>query len=179
MKNIFNIWNIKMNPLPSIIQLEQDAKLDEVKHEVPKFNAVVAVVKKFIFFITKDLTKEDLELFKAYNMVEYEDNLHKNLPIHSFEWDILVFDLRTKSDRYAVTKEVLPYRNLYNIIVYAHSFELDDLEIDYDNAFAKFPERQASKQDFEKLLLLKRIKKPRWYVSLFSCLASVYAKTRA
>ena len=171
-----------MNPLPQIIQLGQDAKLDEVKEnqvEVPQFNAVVAVVKKFIFFITKDLSKEDLELFKAYNMVEYEDHLHKNLPIHSFEWDILVFDLREKADRYAVMKEVLPFRNLYNLIVYAHSFELDDLEIEYDNAFAKFPERQASKQEFEKVLLQKRLKKPRWYVSLFSCLASVYAKTRA
>jgi hypothetical protein len=143
------------------------------------FAAAVNVVKKFILFITKDMTPEDLVLFKSYNLVEYEDSLHKNLPIDSFEWDVLVFDLREKADRYAVSREVIPYRNLYNLIVYCHRFEVSDIDVQCDNILSKFPERQASKIDFEKLLLMKRITKPRWYVSLFNCVASVYQKTKA
>ena len=174
---------IKMNPLPPIvpvpIALPPAVPVAAPVAAVPVFSAIIEVVKKFILFITKDMTPEDLALFKTYNLVEYEDSLHKNLPINSFEWDVLVFDLREKADRYAVSREVLPYRNLYNLVVYCHKFEMDDVDVDYDNIFAKFPERQASKIDFEKLLLMKRISKPRWYVSLFNCLASVYQKTKA
>lgn len=168
-----------MNPLPAIVPVPIALPPPAVPAPVPVFAAAVEVVKKFVLLITKDLSPEDLALFKGYNLVEFEDSLHKNLPIDAYDWDVLVFDMREKSDRYAIMKEVIPYRNLYNIIVYCHRFEVNDIDVECDNAFAKFPEKQANKQDWEKLLLAKRIAKPRWYVSLFNCLASVYQKTKA
>jgi hypothetical protein len=145
---------------------------------VPVFVDAVAVVKKFILLITKDLTPEDVALFKGYDLVEYDDGLHKNLPIDAYDWDVLVLDLREKSDRYCIMKEVVPHRALYNLIVYCHKFEMDDIDVEYDNAFAKFPEKQANKQDWEKLLLAKRIKKPRAWVSFLGCLANLYSKVK-
>jgi hypothetical protein len=169
-----------MNPLPPILHLA--SVVADVPQPppppVPVFAAAVNVVKKFVLLITKDLSPEDLILFKGYNLVEYEDSLHKNLPVDAFDWDVLVFDMREKSDRYAIMKEVVPHRHLYNIIVYCHKFEMDDIDVEHDNIFAKFPEKQANKQDWEKLLLAKRIKKPRAWVSFLSCLANIYSKVK-
>lgn len=165
-----------MNPLPPIVPVPIAIPAPV---PVPVFAAAVEVVKKFVLLITKDLSPEDLVLFKGYNLVEFEDSLHKNLPIDAYDWDVLVFDMREKSDRYAIMKEVIPYRHLYNIIVYCHKFEMDDIDVDYDNIFAKFPEKQANKQDWEKLLLAHRIKKPRAWVSFLGCLANLYSKVKA
>jgi hypothetical protein len=176
-----------MNPLPPIIPIAVPPALalappaspvaPPAPVQVPVFNASVAVVKKFVLCITKEL-KEDLALFKDYNVVQYDDNVHKNIPIANYDWDFLVLDLRNKGDRYCFMKEVAPNRALYNVIVYCHKFEVDDVDVDNDNAFATFPAKQATKEDFEKLLLMKRIKKPKWYVSLFGCILNYYNKVK-
>lgn len=163
-----------MNPLPAII------------HELPNVLAPPPAIelddvkldhhKKFILCITRDLSKDDKALFRHYELVEYDDQIHKNIKVDAFPWDILVIDLRQKGDRYCAMKEVFPHRAKYHIIVYAHGFELDDIDIDHDNAFSSFPEPQAKKEDFEMLLLMKRIKKPKWYIALASCMLSFLQK---
>ena len=160
-----------MNPLPPVLGADI----------VPPPPVQVAAIpeKKFILCITKDLTEADLALFKPFNLVEYDDAIHKNLPIDSFDFDFLVIDFREKGDRYAFMKEVAPNRANYNIVVFCHAFEMDELEIDCDNQLSKLPERQARPEDFKALLLIKRVKKPRWYVSLFACLLNKYQKMKA
>lgn len=163
-----------MNPLPAII------------HELPKVLAPPEPIelddvkldhhKKFVLCITRDLSKADKALFKHYNLVEYDDQIHKNIKIESFPWDILVIDLRQKGDRYALMKEVLPRRNQYYVICYCHGFETDDIDIECDNIFSSFPLEQAIKEDFEMLLLMKRVKKPKWYMALASCMLSFLQK---
>lgn len=163
-----------MNPLPAIINVLEEVKVDQV----PVFNGIANVVKKFVLCITRDLEKEHHALLKNYTVVEYDDTIHKNIPIQNYAWDFLILDLREKGDRYCYMKEVAPSRLLYNVIVYCHGFEMDEVDISYDNAFSKFPTQQATKEDFEKLLMMKRIRKPRCYVSLFSCLLNYYHKAK-
>jgi hypothetical protein len=165
-----------MNPLPAIIKelpnvLEPPApiELDDVKFDP---------AKKFILCITRDLSKADKTLLRHYELVEYDDQIHKNIKIDAFPWDILVFDLRQKSDRYALMKEVLPYRAKYHVICYCHGFEVEDIDIECDNIFSSFPAEQALKADFEMLLLMKRIKKPKWYIALASCMLSFLQQTK-
>lgn len=165
-----------MNPLPAIIKelpnvLEPPApiELDDVKFDP---------AKKFILCITRDLSKADKALLRHYELVEYDDQIHKNIKIDAFPWDILVFDLRQKSDRYALMKEVLPYRAKYHVICYCHGFEVEDIDIECDNIFSSFPAEQALKADFEMLLLMKRIKKPKWYIALASCMLSFLQQTK-
>lgn len=155
-----NLPNIIMEPRVPVML----AKLEDV------------LIKKFILCITKDLSDEDRVLFRDYKMVEYDDLIHRNVPVDQIKFDFLVIDLREKGDRYCFMKEVQPRRDLYHIIVYCHGFEMDDLDIPYDNALSSFPVRQAKREDFEMLLLMKRISKPRWWVSLLSCVLSFYHK---
>jgi hypothetical protein len=142
----------------------------EAKLELP--------VRKFVLCITRDLSEQDLALFKDYRLVEYEDSIHRNISILSFQWDVLVFDLREKSDRYAYLKEVAPRKEQFNVIVYCHGFEKDDVDIAADNVLTSFPERQARREDWEMLVMSQRIKKPRWWVSLFSCILTYYHKAK-
>jgi len=160
-----------MNPLPAIIKelpnvLEPPApiELDDVKFDP---------AKKFILCITKDIKPEDLALFNEYKVVEYDDQVHRNIPIHTFSWDFLILDLREKGDRYCYMKEVAPNRAKYTVLVYCHGFEADEpVDVDADNVITSFPSRQARKEDFQMLLLMKRIRKPKWYISLLSCVLS-------
>ena len=161
-----------MDQLPNIIVTEPPkvpvmlAKLEDI------------LLKKFILCITKDLTPEDKALFADYRLVEYDDQIHRNVAIDQIRWDFLVIDLRQKGDRYCFMKEVQPRRDLYNIIVFCHGFEMDDIDIVHDNILSSFPLRQARREDFEMLLLMHRIKKPKWYFSLLSCVLNFYNRSK-
>jgi hypothetical protein len=147
-----------MDNLPQIIRDIPDAAV------VPVMNAVLhdVVFKKFILCITRDLNEEDKALFRDYRFLEYDDNVHKNIPVDQLRFDYM--------------KEIQPRHEKYHIIVYCHGFEQDDLEIHHDNAISSFPARQARREDWEMLLLMKRIAKPRWWVSLLSCVFTWYNK---
>lgn len=160
--------------LPAVIQHaaqpirpEYEAKLD-----------IPLPIKKFILVISKDLKPADLDLLKDYRCVEYNDNVHRNIPITAFAFDFLILDLREKGDRYCYMKEVAPNRQRYHVIGYCHGFEEADFDVECDNIISKFPERQARREDFEMLLLIHRIKAPKWYVSLFSCILNFYNRTK-
>lgn len=132
------------------------------------------IAKQFILCITKDLSDEDKALFGKINIVEYDDAVHKNLPIESFDFDVLVLDMRETGDRYAYMKQVHPKKDKYNVVCYTYAFEKDEIVPEADNTLFKLPEKQATAQAFLDLLLIKRISKPRWYISLFRCVLSSY-----
>ena len=153
-----------MNPLPAIIPL------NEVKQPEP---LRLKDKKQYILCITRDLSKQDKELFAKLDVEYYNDKLHRNLPISSFDFDVLVMDLREQSDRYAYIKEVKPRRKDFYVILYSFGFEKDEI-VDCDNQLSKFPEAQPTAQQFLEMLLIKRISRPRWYISLFKCILSSY-----
>jgi len=163
-------------PLPAVIQGPPAAAA------VPAPAPPVAVNgKQYILCITKDLVDAELALLKAFNVVQYDDAVHKNIPIRSYPFDILVLDLRCKGDRYTYMKEVEPNRALYKVVIFCYNFENQEAtEIipDADNILNKLPEPQAVPQTFLDMLLVKRIKKPRWYFALFRCIASGYSKIK-
>ena len=130
--------------------------------------------KQFILCITKDLSIEDRTLFGKINVVDYDDRIHKNLPVESLDFDVLVLDMRETGDRYAYVKQIHPKKDHYNVVVYSYAFEKDEIVPEADNILNKLPEKQATAQAFLDLLLIKRISKPRWYISLFRCVLSSY-----
>ena len=157
-------------PLPAILvppaPIVYEAKLDDIP------------LKRFVLCITRDLSVGDRELFRDYKLLEYDDRLHRNIPIGQLRFDFLVLDIREKGDRYAFLKEIQPHREQYNIIVYCHGFEIDDIEILHDNIISSFPEAQARREDFEMILLMERIKKPKWWLSLLGCIVRLYQRSR-
>ena len=82
--------------------------------------------KQFILCITKDLSIEDKALFGKLDLLEYEDRIHKNIPIETLDFDVLIMDLREQSDRYAYIKEVKPKKEKYNVVCYCYNFEKDE-----------------------------------------------------
>lgn len=162
-------------PLPSVLNLLQEEKSNVVVMNAKLDNPLE--VKKLILVISKDLDENAMKLFKDFKLLEYDHDIHANLPISAYDWEILVIDIREKGDRYCYLKEVVPNRNKYNVVVYCYGFEYDLVD-EPDNVLTKLPERQARKEDFYMLLLAKRIKKPRWYISLLSCILSTVNKTK-
>ena len=154
--------------LPPVLPLHQ------VNEVVVPVVPVVPHDAKFILCITKDLSLEDKVLFGKINLVDYEDRIHKNLHIETLDFDVLVMDMRETGDRYAFVKEIQPKKDKYNIVCYCHAFERDEIVPEADNTISKLPEKQATAQQFLDMLLIKRISKPRWYVSLFRCVLSSY-----
>jgi hypothetical protein len=159
------IQAIELAPPPVLAKPEYDAKIDLVDHGL----------KKFVIVITKDIPEDDMRVLKEYGKVlEYDERIHANLPIDSYRWDYLVFDVRESGDRYELMRSVLPYKDKYKLIVFSYFFEKDDIIPEADNHISSFPKIQAKREDYEALLLQTRLVKPRWYVSLFSCLLGVY-----
>ena len=160
-----------MDNLPNIIM---------EPHHVPVLLGKLedVLIKQFVLCITRDLSAEDKALFRDYRLVEYDDEIHRNIPVNQIRFDFLVIDLRQKGDRYCFMKEIQPRADQFHIIAYCHNFEMDDLDIPHENAFSSFPARQARREDWEFLLLQKRLTKPRWWLSLLSCVFSMYQRSR-
>jgi hypothetical protein len=161
--------------LPAVIQ-----EMPNLILEKPAFEAKLDLgLKKYVFAITRDFNEDDKKLISEYGkLVYYNDRIHCNIPIDTYDWEYLVFDLRNSEDRYALMRTVIPYRQKYNLIVYSYKFEQDEIIPDADNHISSLPKIQARKLDFDALLLQQRLKKPRWYMSLFSCMIEAYHKVK-
>jgi len=142
----------------------------------PEYDAKLDLgLKKIVIVITKDIPEEDMKVLKEYGKVlEYDNRIHANMPIDSYRWDYLIFDVRESGDRYELMRSVIPFKDKYKIIVYSYFFEKDEVIPEADNHLSSFPKIQAKREDYEALLLQKRLSKPRWWVSLFQCILGVY-----
>ena len=104
-------------------------------------------------------TSEDVieakQLFKQFQVTEYDHEIHHNLPINSYEWEVLVLDIREKGDRYCYLREVTPHRDKYNVVVYCHKFESDVLENVEIGYLTFFKNRIQNSIKRKRLLLLR------------------------
>lgn len=148
--------------LPPVIEFKREEKHEEVKNDV-----------KFIICISRDLSDEDRKLLSNYGVVtEYQNDLYNNIPLENIIFDYLIVDLRRKVDRYYFMKYVLIKKDLYKVVLYQYSFE--DPSIDCDNVITSLPQRQATRMIFNQLLLLKRLKEPKAWLSFLKCCLGVY-----
>jgi uncharacterized protein (DUF1501 family) len=159
-----------MAALPAVIQLAEAvaAAVEEKKEE-----------KRVIICVTRDIAEDDLSLLKGYGKVLfYNHSLHNNLSCDRFEWEYLILDLRDSDSRYYIMKYVLPHKDEYSIAVYHFPFEDQEDLLDADSYFTSFPKEQATKQSFNELMMMQRIKRPRAAVSLLKCCLALYNKTK-
>ena len=169
--------------LPAVISTVSSASLvsDEKSSALAPTLSNVKIDKQIVFCITHDIPDDAMENLKRYGKVlEYNHDVHNNIPLESMDFDYLVLDQREKGDRYAYLKYVKPAEHKYSVILYCYAFEVEDLESveHYDVSMCQFPERQAHKHDYDLLMLSERLTKPRWYLSLFKCLYSAYSTAK-
>lgn len=173
--------SISLPPVIQAIQMDE-LKLPPPAHKSPEFKAQLDLqvpLKKIIICTTRDIAKEDLAIFESYGrVIEYDHDIHNNLPASAFPYDYLVIDLRESGDRYFLMRNILPFKQEYSIVVYSYAFERDEIVPEADNHLSSFPKKLARREDYEMILFQKRISKPKWYMSLLSCILSTYHQVK-
>jgi len=140
----------------------------EEKEEIPK--------SKILVVHSKDVSKEELSLFKFHGKYLQWDDRYMNidfdkLPPH----DYLFVDMRERNARHALGAV---NHMEYSVVCYVPWYHKSEKFIDQLSAIAtsKFPLRAVSKEDFDRQLLNERLQSPslaRSFLSLFlPCLSA-------
>lgn len=138
---------------------------------VPKQNndAVAAADDSPVFLLvaSRDLAEDEMSLLQLYGKVLTYDNCHINIPLSDLiqqnNANYVIFDVRNKQHRMAISKASINHESNYHIIAVVNSWEkFDDFvdDINSENCLSSFPPKQAFKRDFDTLLLEKKIRKP-------------------
>jgi hypothetical protein len=122
----------------------------------------------FLIVASRDLEDEEVALLNLYGKVLQYDSCHVNIPLDQLirqnNANYLVFDVREKNHRMAISKSSVQHDNEnVHVIALVHSWEkLDDFIDDAgcENCLSSLPPKQAFKTDFNTLLLEKKIRKP-------------------
>lgn len=124
--------------------------------------------KLFLIVASRDLESDELDLLKLYGKVLEYDNCHINIPLFDLirqnDANYVLFDIRNKEHRMAISKALSECdKNNAHIVAIVHSWEkLDDFIDDSkcENCMSSLPPKQAFKNDFDTLLLEKKIRQP-------------------
>ncbi len=132
------------------------------------------LVEKFIIVFTKDIEEDELNLLREYGkIIMFDPLVYTNINISSLQFDYLLLDLRRKEDRIYFQQIDVDLLDAYNVVSYCYSFEkFDEIhdEVGVVNIMTKFPPRQAFKVDFDRLMVQKKISKPKPALSCFKSL---------
>jgi hypothetical protein len=125
---------------------------------------------KFMLICSRDIEQEELDLLQFYSKVLVYDDCHINIPLDQLvneSISYVIFDVRKKSHRMAISKEM---SENFHVVAIIHKWqEMDDFidDANCENCLASFPPKQAFKRDFDKLLLERKIRKP-------SCMKNIF-----
>lgn len=133
---------------------------------------------RFILVTTKDLEKEEIDLLKEYGrVILFDSKVYMNISIQRLTFDYFVLDIRKSDDRHYLMQIDKQYMDMYNVISFCHFFQKEDAfheEVGVDNILTKLPIKQAFKNDFDRLLLQKRITKPQAALSCFKSVLRLF-----
>jgi hypothetical protein len=153
--------------LASVIRSDVEEKVEE-KVEVPK--------SKILVVHSKDVSKEELSLFKFHGRYLQWDDRYMNIDFEKLPpHDYLFVDMRQKNARHALSAV---NHMEYSTVCYVPWYHKSEKFIDQLSAIAtsKFPLRAVSKEDFDRQLLNERLQSPslaRSFLSLFlPCLSA-------
>jgi hypothetical protein len=157
--------------LPSVIQSVINLSSD-IKESEPLVQNDPNV-KKIIICISKNLSKEDINLLQYYGrVISYDHDIINNVDLFSVDFDYFIVDLRQLNDRMYLQKMILPNLTQLHLILYKWNFESDN-GISYEVERDCFPPKQVNKQLFDQLLLQKPIQSPSCILSLLKALVCV------
>jgi hypothetical protein len=138
--------------LANVLLSEQKVEEKEEKEEIPK--------SKILVVHSKDVSKEELSLFKFHGKYLQWDDRYMNidfdkLPPH----DYLFVDMRERNARHALGAV---NHMEYSVVCYVPWYHKSEKFIEQLSAIAtsKFPLRAVSKEDFDRQLLNERLQSP-------------------
>lgn len=157
-------------PLPAVIARVEPVQEEKEEKQEEK-NA-----KKILVVHSKDVSPEELALFKFHGRYLIWDDRYMNIPFEKLPYhDYLFVDMREKNARYALGSVNLMD---YGVVCYVPWFHKGEKFIDQLEAIAltKFPLRAVSKEDFDRQLLNSKLETPslaRTFLAMFlPCLSA-------
>lgn len=127
------------------------------------------VDKPFLLVCSRDLEKNEIDVLNSYGKTLVWRESFVNIPLSQHEFAYCVCDVRNKVHRQMLMKENLDAYHVVCVVGWldAHDDFVDDLNA--ENVVRTFPDHQAFKQDFDRLLLSAKIKKPNMAKSFLRC----------
>lgn len=141
-------------PLPAVLPRVEPVQEEKEEKQEEK-NA-----KKILIVHSKDVSPEELALFKFHGRYLIWDDRYMNIPFEKLpHHDYLFVDMRQKNARYALGSVNLMD---YGVVCYVPWFHRGEKFIDQLTAIAltKFPLRAVSKEDFDRQLLNSKLESP-------------------
>lgn len=139
-----------ITPAPAPIELKEEVAV--VAEEQPK--------KKILIVHSKDVSAEELALFKFHGRYLKWDDRYMNIPLEKLPYhDYLFVDMRDRNARYALSS----VNHIdYSVVCYVPFYHKSQPFIDQLSAIAttKFPLRAVSKEDFDRQLLNEKLQAP-------------------
>lgn len=127
--------------------------------------------KHFLIVSSRDVEESEIQLLKEYGNVLIYDDCHVNIPldhlVNEFQPHYLLFDVREKNHRIVLTKE---FREKFHILALIEWYELLSDFIDDINAakvIKQFPERQSTRERFDRALFHHKIREPSLMKTIF------------
>ena len=146
-------------PLPAVIARVEPVQ-EEKEQKEQKEQKEEHVAKKILVVHSKDVSPEELALFKFHGRYLIWDDRYMNIPFEKLpHHDYLFVDMRQKNARYALGSVNLMD---YGVVCYVPWFHRGQSFIDQLSAIAltKFPIRAISKEDFDRQLLSEKLQAP-------------------
>jgi hypothetical protein len=139
--------------------------------------------KHFLIVSSRDIEAEEINLLRSYGTVLVYDDCHVNIPlddiIREYQPHYFLFDVRQKNHRIVLTRD---FRKNFHILALIAWYELLEDFIDDINAvkvIKNFPEREATREIFDRTLLCKKIREPSLLKSIFQCIRNSKQAYRA
>ena len=156
-----------LDSLPPVIK--RDLDLSDVKQVDAPVNA-----KPFILACSRKLESAEMELLKFYGKVLVFHHSFVNIPLSQHQFDYAVFDLHEKVHRDTLAKEDLTKYNVVCVVGCLDKHDDFSQDIHAVNCVRTFPQRQAFKSEFDRLLLSHKIRAPSMLKSMwrFLCFLS-------
>lgn len=142
-----------LDSLPPVIK--RDLDLSDVKQVDAPVNA-----KPFILACSRPIEQEELDLLKFYGKVMVFHHSFVNIPMSQHDFQYAIFNLHEKVHRDTLAKEDLSRYNVVCIIGRLDTHDDFSNDIHSQNCVRTFPQRQAFKSEFDRLLLAKKIRAP-------------------
>jgi len=170
-------------PMPEVVapKLQSVSNVNNVNNENANVNNSNSNSNKQIFLLvsSRDLEEEERELLQLYGKVLDYDNCHVNIPLDQLisqnNADYVVFDVRNKQHRMAISKASVQHDNPnVHVVALVNAWEKEEDFVDdanCENCLASLPPKQAFKRDFDTLLLQKKIRQPSCAKSLLRLLS--------
>lgn len=143
--------------------------------------ASVEEKKRYVIVSTKDLSKEDKDIFESYGKLIIYDERYVNLKYDDLEFDYLYVDIRDKVSRYNLATQNI---DNFHIVIYCAFWEkieefieqLQKKTNDQVNVITSIPAKCINKDHFDKALLVGKLSSPSFLKSAWKYAVKCFGK---